>query len=189
MAFITLSEIIAIIAMTFGIGYIFSDYFRRRPDNADEMLEYYSRKNRIWEDTKFAAMITAPPLVLHEFAHKIAAMSFGATAVLKAPYLMYLAVILLKMMHFPLLFFVGGYVSHSPLAAGPSAIVAVAGPLTNFVIWVVCVLIVKYEWLDSKYNKLIIPMGKISLFLGIFNMLPIPGFDGHHFLTSLISIF
>ncbi|MBD3249559.1 hypothetical protein GF336_05950 [Candidatus Woesearchaeota archaeon] len=189
MAFITISEIIAIIAMIFGIGYIFSDYFRKEPEDADEMLKYYSRRSNAWENTKFAAMVTAPPLVLHEFAHKIAAMSFGATAVLKAPYFMYLIVILLKMMHFPLLFFVGGYVSHSPLAAGPSAVVAVAGPLTNFLIWGVCVLIVKYNWLDSRYNKIIIPMGKISMFLGIFNMLPIPGFDGHHFFTSLISLF
>jgi Zn-dependent protease len=95
----------------------------------------------------------------------------------------------LKLINFPLLFFVGGYVSHTPLPALQSAIVAVSGPATNFLIWGICVLIVKFKLINRKYYKIVIPMGRISMFLGIFNMIPIPGFDGNHFFVNLFRVF
>lgn len=183
--FITISEIIAVLAMTFGIGYIFSGYFKRSPD--EDPLSYYT-KNSVWEDTKFASMIAAPPLVFHELAHKLVAMGFGAEAVLNAPYMMYAIVVLLKTIGFPLLFFVGGYVSHTPLPAFPSALVSIAGIATNFLIWGICVFLVKKKIVPRKYYSIVIPMGKLSLFLGIFNLIPIPGFDGYHFITALFSM-
>lgn len=190
--FITLSEIIAIIAMTLGIGYIFSGYFRKPVDFDSQdydPLKGLMKKNKVWEDTKFAAMIAAPTIVLHELAHKIVAMGFGADAILQAPYTMYAIVILLKAIGFPLLFFVGGYVSHTPLPALESAAVSVAGPAINFALWGACVLLVKSKALPNKYSHILIPMGRLSLFLGIFNMIPIPGFDGYHFFSALIQAF
>ena len=187
---LSISEIIAIIAMTFGIGYIFSDFFKKPLPEGYDPISYYSvRRSSVWENTKFAAMIAAPPVVLHELAHKIVAMAFGAIATIKAPYLMYAIVILLKAVGFPIIFFVGGYVSHTVLPAFPSAMVAVAGPLTNFIIWGVCVLLVKNRLVNRKYYKVLVPMGRISLFLGIFNMIPFPGFDGYHFFRNIISVF
>ena len=113
---------------------------------------------------------------------------FGAFAVLRAPYMMYAIVIALRAMNFPLVFFVGGYVAHSPLPAFPSALVALAGPLTNFIVWYLTRLAVRFNVL-KKYHRILVPMGKLNLFLGIFNMLPIPGFDGFHFFQGLFSAF
>ena len=174
--------------MTFAIGYIFSDYFKREPLEGYDPLKFY-RKSPLIENIKFAAMITAPAVVFHELAHKFVALSFGATATLHAPYGMYAIVILLKMMRFPLLFFVGGYVSHTPLPALQSALVSVAGPLTNLILWLAAIAVVKYSLVNRKYYKIIVPMGKINMFLCIFNMLPLPGFDGFHFISSIFQAF
>lgn len=186
--FISLMEIIDIVIMTFAIGFIFSDFFRREPLEGYDPLKFYKRSSG-WENVKFAAMIAAPAVVLHELAHKFVAMAFGATATLHAPYTMYAIVILLKLMRFPLLFFVGGYVAHTPLLPLPSALVAVAGPLMNFLVLGSIYLVIHLKLVDKKYYKILEPMAKLNLFLGIFNMLPIPGFDGYHFFASLFRVF
>ena len=186
--FISLIEIVDIIIMTFAIGYIFSDFFRREPLEGYDPLTYYKRPP-LWENIKYAAMIAAPAVVLHELAHKFVAMSFGASATLHAPYFWYAAVILLKLMRFPLLFFVGGYVTHTLLPPLQSSLVAIAGPLTNLILWLAALTIVKYKLIDRKYYKILVPMGKINMFLFIFNMLPLPGFDGFNFFASLFQAF
>ena len=177
---ISLAEVIDIVIMTFAIGYIFSDYFRREPEGDYDPIKYYQRPP-FWENIKHAAIITAPAVVFHELAHKFVAMSFGATATLHAPYTMYAIVILLKLMRFPLLFFVGGYVSHTPLPALQSAFVSIAGPLTNLILWIASIAAVKYKLIDRRYYKVIVPLGKINMFLFFFNMIPLPGFDGANF--------
>ncbi len=185
---LTLMEIVDIIVMTFAIGYIFSDFFRREPLEGYDPLKFY-KKPPLFENIKFAAMIAAPAVVFHELAHKFVAVMFGASATLHAPYFWYIAVILLKLMRFPLLFFVGGYVSHTPLPALQSSLVAIAGPLTNLILWLVCLAIVKYRLVDRKYYKIIVPMGKLNMFLFIFNMIPLPGFDGYHFFAWIFRAF
>jgi Zn-dependent protease len=188
--FITPIEIFDIIVMTLAIGYIFSDYLKK-PLTYDvhNPVKYFSiNRHSVWENTKFAAMIASPAIVLHELAHKFVAMGFGATAVLHAPYGMYLVVVILKLIKFPFIFFVGGYVSHSPLPALQSSLVSVAGPFMNFLIWFACWILVKNSLVNKKYYKILVPMGRISLFLAIFNMLPIPGFDGSHFFSALFSL-
>ena len=84
MAIITLPEIVDIIVMTIAIGYIFSKFFRRTPQEGYDPLTYY-RKNVLWEDIKYGAIIAAPAVVLHELAHKFAAIGFGASATIHAP--------------------------------------------------------------------------------------------------------
>lgn len=174
--------------MTFAIGFIFSDIFRREPLEGYDPLKFYTKSSR-WENIKFAAMIAAPAVVLHELAHKFIALSFGAQATLHAPYTIYLFVILLKLIRFPLLFFVGGYVAHTPLPALESATVAIAGPLMNLAIWLSVWVIVHFNLVNKKYYKILEPMAKLNMFLFIFNILPIPGFDGYHFLSSLFRAF
>lgn len=188
MAFITVMEIVDILFMTFGVGFIFSDYFRREPLEGYDPLKYYS-KSPFWENIKFAAMIAAPAIVLHELAHKFVAMSFGATATLHAPYTMYMVVMLLKVMHFPLIFFVGGYVQHSALPYLPSALVSLAGPFMNLIIWLSIWLIVRLSLVHKRYYKILEPMAKISLFLCLFNLIPIPGFDGYNAVIALFRAF
>ncbi len=170
--------------MTFAIGYIFSDFFRRDPLEGYDPLKYY-QKPALWENIKFAAMIAAPAVVFHELAHKFVAIIFGASATLHAPYFWYAIVILLKLMRFPLLFFIGGYVTHTPLPLLESSLVAIAGPLTNLILWLASLAIVKYRLIDRKYYKILVPMGKINMFLFIFNMIPLPGFDGYNFFANI----
>ena len=184
--FIIIQEVIDIIIMIFAIGYIFSDVFRREPLEGYDPLKFY-RKNARWEGIKFAALIAAPAIVFHELSHKFVAMFFGATATLHAPYMWYAIVILLKLMKFPLLFFVGGYVSHTALPAIESSMVAIAGPLINLLLWVLCLLAVRYKLINRKYYKIIVPMGKLNMFLFIFNMIPLPGFDGYNFFYALFK--
>ena len=185
---ITLMELFDIVIMTFAIGFIFSDVFRREPLEGYDPLKFY-KKSGMWENIKFAAMIAAPAVVFHELAHKFVALGFGASATLHAPYSIYAFVILLKLIRFPLLFFVGGYVAHTPLPALQSAAVSIAGPLINLLIWVGIWLVVKYNLVNKKYYKILSPMARINMFLFIFNMIPIPGFDGFNFIRSLFQVF
>ena len=186
--FITLQEIIDLVIMTFAIGYIFSDFFKREPLEGYDPLAYY-KKPQLWENIKFASMIAAPAVVLHELAHKFIAMAFGAAATLHAPYFWYFAVVLLKLMKFPLLFFVGGYVTHTPLPPLESSVVSIAGPLTNLVFWLSCWMIVKFGLVHKKYYKILVPVAKLNMFLFIFNMIPLPGFDGYNFISGLFRAF
>ena len=174
--------------MAFAIGFIFSDFFKREPSEGYDPIKFYQRSS-MFQNIKYAAMIAAPAVVFHELAHKFVAMGFGATATLRAPYTLYAIVILMKLMRFPLLFFVGGYVEHTALPPLESAFVSVAGPLTNFIIWGAIFMIIHFRLVDRKYYKILAPMAKINLFLGVFNMLPIPGFDGFHFFRSLFAVF
>ena len=179
-------EVMDIIIMSFAIGYIFSSFLKRPTPRDYDPLKHYA-KSGTWEQLKFATMVAAPAVVFHELAHKFVAMGFGAKAVLYAPYGFYLLVILLKAIGFPFIFFVGGFVSHGPLPAFQSALVSIAGPLTNFIMWGGILLLIKTDKLNKKYYSVAIPLAKIALFLAIFNMLPLPGFDGFNFFGSIFK--
>ena len=102
--------------------------------------------------------------------------------------MMYLLAIILVLVNFPILFLVGGYVSHTALPPLESALVALAGPLTNLILWAIFFSLIKLDKI-KKYRREIYLMAKINLFLFIFNMLPIPGFDGYHFFRALWQVF
>ncbi|MBR9699629.1 M50 family metallopeptidase [Candidatus Woesearchaeota archaeon] len=178
-------EIIDMIIMALAIGYIFSDVLRKPVTENFDPLKFY--KHGKWENVKFAALAAGPAVILHELSHKAIAMLFGAKAVLFAPYGFYALIIILKAVGFPFLFFVGGFVSHTPLPPLPSALVSIAGPAMNFLLWYLAIQAVKNKWVKSKYVPYLIPFAKINLFLGIFNLIPLPGFDGFGFITSLFS--
>ncbi len=186
---ITPMEVFDIVIMVLAIGFIFSGFIKRRPSEDYDPLKYYSKKSTLWEDMKFAAIIAAPAVVLHEFGHKLVAMGFGATATIHAPYFFYAIVALLRLINFPLLFFIGGYVAHSMLPPLQSAFVSLAGPAVNFLLWGLCTVMVKFKWVKGKYNIYLIPMARLNLLLGAFNMIPIPGFDGWGFFSSLFKVF
>jgi len=191
---LSIQEIVDIVMMTLFIGFIFSRYFRRKPVEEYDPLKQY-QKSTLWEDVKWGAIIAAPAVVLHELAHKFVAIGFGAQATLHAPglfgipYGMYIFVILLSYLRFPVIFFVGGYVSHTPLATLPSAFVAIAGPFVNLILWLGSIIVVKNKLVHRKYWEQIALAGKLNMFLFIFNMLPIPGFDGFNFIRSLMTMF
>ena len=191
MILFTSQEIIDLIVMILVIGYIFSKIFPKKNiviSKDYDPLKQYTQKNNFLEDLKWGIIVAAPAIVFHELAHKFVAMSFGAIATLHAPYMMYAVVVALIFLKSPIIFFVGGYVTHTPLPALQSALVSIAGPLTNLLIWFICDNLLKSKSSFAKKNlEIIAMMKKINMFLFIFNMIPIPGFDGFNFLSAMFK--
>ena len=76
----SLQEIINLLILTAAIGYIFTGFIKK-PRDGYELI--YKKRGFDWEDFKFSILIAAPAVVLHELAHKFAAMAFGLTATFK----------------------------------------------------------------------------------------------------------
>jgi Zn-dependent protease len=179
MAFVfSIWEVLDMIAMAVIVGIIFMDFLKRfRQTNIEE---YYtaSRGKVFWNDFKFAVIATVPAILLHELGHKFVAMAFGLTAVFKAAYLWLGIGLVLKFTGF--VFFVPAYVSISGPATTPPhvfSIVAFAGPGVNLVLWLLALVALKRNWFP-KYRNIIYLTKWINLLLFVFNMLPLPGFDG-----------
>lgn len=183
----SISELIDLVIMVLAIGYIFSSYFKREPTEGYDPLTYY-RKNTFLEDLKHGIIVAAPAIVLHELMHKFVAMSFGVQATLHAPLGWYAIVVIMKLLNFPLLFFVGGYVTHPPMPALQSAIVSLAGPITNLLLYLGCLGLVRFKLANRKYYRIIDMAGKLNLFLFLFNLIPLPGFDGYSAVLNLIRL-
>ncbi|MFH1506511.1 MAG: M50 family metallopeptidase [archaeon] len=190
MAFFNLAEVLDIIIIAIALGFIFM-IFIKRPQVVKNWMDRYKKKKFEWKDLLYAAMIVAPAVILHEFGHKFVAMGFGLQATFEAAYIWLGLGIILRLVNFGFIFFVPAYVSIQGVATpGQYALTAFAGPAVNAILWVVSLLIVKkvkdmkpntrYAWLLSA---------RINMFLFIFNMLPIPGFDGWHVYSNLIKAF
>ncbi len=166
----TLRELFDVIIMTLAVGYIFMDMFRRNPIGFDKKAFC------------FACLVTAPALIAHELAHKFVALSFGLQAEFHAAYFWLILGVILKLIRFNFIFFVPAYVSIG--AAGmsviplQSALIAFAGPLLNLVLFVVSWALLKKRRLKHSTFIFLQVTKQINLFLFVFNMLPIPFFDG-----------
>ena len=78
MVLITLKEILYFAILTLVVGFIFTGLFTHRPKTIYDRIRKKRRFNL--EDFKFAILVTAPAIVLHELAHKFVAMSYGFEA-------------------------------------------------------------------------------------------------------------
>jgi len=180
-------EFFDVIIMSLALGYIFADYFipYTKSKIYDPLIQF-KRPSGL----KYAIVAVAPAIVLHELMHKFVGLAFGVPSTFYASYGWLALGILLKLFGSPLLFFVPGYVSHPIAPPLTSSIIAVAGPLTNLIIWGICAYLIKNY---KKYNfseTTLMVLGfsrKINLFLFIFNMLPIPPFDGFQFFSGLLG--
>ena len=174
----TLQELIDVVIMTLGLGYIFMDFF---------IIPRVSRFD--WRALLLACLVTAPGIILHELGHKFVAIGFGAEATFHAAYLFLLLGIILKLVRSPFIFFVPGYVAiTTTLPTLPTALVAFAGPAVNGLIYLLSVIVL--ENVRSKRARMFWTFTRrINGFLFIFNMLPIPGFDGFTFFSSLFKLF
>ncbi|MBW2977677.1 hypothetical protein KY331_02425 [Candidatus Woesearchaeota archaeon] len=187
-------EIFDIIAMSLIVGYIFSDVLKRFVYRAPESYDPLAAKPGFnWGSLKFAALATAPAIILHEFAHKFVAIGFGLEATFNAAYFWLFLGLMMKLMGTGFIFFVPAYVSISGAGAVSPlsySIVAFAGPAMNGIIWLITTLMLKKNMVSKKYLSLVHITKKINMFLFIFNMLPIPGFDGSKVFSGLLqSIF
>ena len=174
--------------MTLFVGYIFSDVFSRF---REPQLDVFSFKPRgiDWDAFKFAALVTAPGLILHELAHKFVALGFGMQAMFHAAYAWLVLGLILKLLSFPFIIFVPAFVSitgqGTPLQF---SIIAFAGPAMNLILWLGTGFAMKKNIIPKKHYKLAFLTKEINKFLFIFNMIPIPGFDGSKVLSGLWQI-
>ncbi len=170
MTLIALREILDIGIMTLAVGYIFMDSFKTH-----QSLQEFN-----WRTFWFSCIVAAPGLILHELAHKFVALSFGLEAVFHAAYTWLGIGVVLKLLQAGLIFFVPGYVqisgSAEPLA---HAVIAFAGPALNLILYLTsCVVLRKEDTLSTQFFLFWQVTKKLNGFLFIFNMLPIPLFDG-----------
>ena len=181
-------ELFDLALMIFIVGFIFKDFFIARPRQDYDPLKSFRKRLNRFEGLKFSILITAPAIVLHELAHKFVAIYFGQAATFHAAYLFLMIGFLLRFFGSPIIFFVPGYVTHSALApAAHTAMIAVAGPAMNLLLFIGAWLAIKNNWLDKKYLPVAVITKKINLFLFFFNMLPIRPFDGGHFFHALMT--
>jgi len=188
MAFFTFGEIFDIIVMSAIVGYVFSGVFKRPVDENYDPLKHFKAGFDI-SDFKFAILVTAPAIILHELSHKFVALGFGLEAHFQAAWFFLGLGLIMKLMNFGFIFLVPAFVSivgrATPLEFG---LVAFAGPGINLILWLLAAIALKNN-LFPKYNAALALTSKINMFLFIFNMLPIPGFDGSKVFTGLIGSF
>ncbi|MBI4448516.1 M50 family metallopeptidase [Candidatus Woesearchaeota archaeon] len=190
MPIITPKEILDVVIMTLALGFIFKDAFtRRHDDNYDPLLHYQGGSKRGLGPLFEACIITAPAIVLHEAAHKIVALMAGLEATFHASYGGLGLGVLLKALGSPFIFFVPGYVSIFGGTNITAALTSVAGPLINGALYLLAYLVIMYysKMRVQTHHRLVLTR-KINGFLFIFNMLPIPGFDGFTFFSSVLKI-
>ncbi len=189
--FITPFEILDIIVMTLVVGFVFMKSFKPAERKVEDVLDKYLKKTRTsgfdWNAFWFAAMITAPALILHEFGHKITALSFGLTAVFHAAYIWLALAIVLRLVGSSFIFFVPAFVSISGNATTTQHILtAFAGPAVNLIIFIIALIVLKANKnLNSNAIHFWGLTKNINLFLFVFNMIPIPGFDGFQVFSGL----
>lgn len=195
--FFSLQELLDIIIIVAFMGFIFKDLFRRPAmisrNYESDPIAYYKHKASIgfnWNDFAFAAMVTAPAIILHEFGHKFVALGFGLNATFHAAYMFLGLGLLLKMMNFGFIFFVPAFVSYPALAtASQSTLIAFAGPGVNLLLWLGSWLLLKQGIVKQrKWIAILALTSKVNMFLFIFNMIPIPPFDGFHVFRGLLGI-
>ncbi len=180
--------------MTLVVGFIFSDAFRRPVSaNYDPLKQSYSRFD--WQTIKFAIIITAPAIILHEIFHKMTAIYFGLDATFNAAYFWLILGLVLKLVNFGFIFFVPGYVqigcssvncNFSPLI---NSLIAFAGPFLNMVLWLGSWLILKSKAKFTRNRRtyaILYLTQQINMFLFIFNMIPLPFFDGFKVFDGII---
>jgi len=173
----TLREFIDIIVMIAAVGFIFRDMFKSHGEFT---------RNSFW----FACAVTAPALIIHEIAHKFVALAFGLQATFHAAYGWLGLGIILKLVNFGFIFFVPAYVSIEGAASDlASALIAGSGPFFNLFLFITAWLLLKQKKLKTRSFLLLQATKQINLFLFIFNMLPLPFFDGFKFYVGLWNVF
>ena len=67
------------------------------------------------------------------------------------------------------------------------ALVAVAGPLTNFVIALGCVAVLVHVELSEGAFEVLALLYQVNVILGVFNLLPVPPLDGSRIVAVALS--
>lgn len=184
MAFITGAEILDMLIMTVAAGYIFMDFFQR--PQSDDPVEAL-RQQRDWKKRfLYSCALVAPAIILHEFGHKFVAMSMGYAATFHAAYIWLAIGIVIKLLRIPFIVIVPAFVRITgDMTAVQHATIAFAGPAVNGLLWIVSLAVLKTQTLNTDWATFWQYSLYINGLLFVFNMLPIPGFDGFKVYTGL----
>ena len=206
MAIFTFPELLDIVIMSAFMGFIFFRFFAgfnvfRKHNHAD----IYRRPRLNWPDFLFSMSLIVPAIVLHELGHKFVAMGFGYEATFHSPisiqhflnpflifsdfFAMLMVIALVSsLLGATFLFFVPAYVSFSALTTPfQQMLIAFSGPGVNLILWLGSKWLVKSNRIKNKYIPFAVITSKINMLLFIFNMIPIPGFDGSKVLFGMIN--
>lgn len=66
--------------------------------------------------------------------------------------------------------------------------VSIAGVLTNFILAIISIIILKYVHANEFINELLFTIFWFNVVLGVFNLIPIPPLDGSKLLFSFLPI-
>lgn len=174
-------ELFEMVVVSFAVAFIFKDYFEK-----PKMFEFLDERKRLFSEGFYKALIyVAPAVIFHELAHKFVAISFGYDATFHAAYFWLFVGIVLKLFNFPFIFLVPAFVSISGNASAIATLfIALAGPLANLFMY-----FLSHYFVRKTKNPEWYAFGIINFWLFIFNMIPLPGFDGFKVLTSIIQLF
>ena len=182
-------ELLDIVIMTVVVGYIFTGIFNRFAHD-----RYQTGFD--WKSFKFSCLVTAPAIILHELGHKFVALGFGLGATFHAAYVWLGIGTVLRALNTGFIFFVPAYVQiecATPLCTNVAPIklsaIAAAGPAVNLAIFFLCWAILQKKDLKKNTRLIVYITKQINLFLFIFNMLPIPAFDGFKVYQGLWKTF
>ncbi len=183
------AEIVDMIIMTLAAGYIFMDFFQRpqSDDPVEALKQSQDKKSRFL----YSCALVAPPIILHELGHKFVAMSMGFTATFQAAYIFLIIGVIVKLLRIPFIVIVPAYVSITGAGIShlQSAAIAFAGPAVNGLLWIASLLILKTQTLNTDWYTFWRYSLYINGLLFVFNMLPIPLFDGFKVYTGVYNHF
>ncbi len=175
---ITFKEIIYFVILSAGLGYIFTGLFSYKIKTVYHMM--HPKKFDI-RDFKFAVIVAAPAVILHELGHKFVAMSFGFNASFEVFWFGLALGVFLKLIHSPFLIVAPGYVTFSSLGMTDLQyrLIAFAGPLVNLVLFFIAMLMLRNVTKMSRKEVAFWAFTKkLNLLLFIFNMIPLGPLDG-----------
>ena len=187
MAIFSLIELVRLILMGAAIGYILMDFIKS-PTTVNNPL--YPKKMFNWEDFRFATIVTAPGIVLHELGHKFVGLAMGIqTEFFASKFGLFLG-IFLKWIGSPFIIFAPGYVSLAgTITHFQRFLTSFAGPAMNLLMFFGAYLILDRKRNLTRNQAIALHMTKkINLFLFMFNLIPLPPYDGYHVFTSLFKM-
>lgn len=183
----TIGELLDLILITLVLGYVFSGFIKRPRTELDLL---HPRPSLNLQDFKFAILITAPAVILHELAHKFVAIAFGMNAKFYAWGFGLFLGAFLRFIGSPFILLAPGYVGIPPGATDlQMVLIAFAGPFVNLLLFLTCNTILKRKrHLTRKQAVTLYLTKQVNLWLLIFNMLPIPPLDGSKVFGGLFRI-
>lgn len=173
-------EILEIILTIIIVGFIFEKLF--------QLPMYSFKEESILRRSMLSSLLLSPAIILHELSHKFVALAFGCSATYQMSYFGLLIGVILKLLNFPFFFFIPAYVNISSI---PNRLayfsIAIAGPLTNLILFLLFSILLKYGKIRGKNAFYFFIASRMNLYLFILNLIPIPGTDGYQAMVAILG--